>query len=952
ETVHEERGDRVERAATTASSLEAEQDNVVTDDFSRFTLTFFLKSKDETSGIIKKFISKIENLKDLRVKIIRCDNGREFQNKEINDFCSQKGIKREFSNARTPQQNGVAEKRNRTLIEAARTMLADAKLPVTFWAEAVNTACYVQNRVLVTKSHNKTPYELFNGRTPAIGFLKPFRCHVMILNTLDNFEKFEAKGDEGYFIGYSMSSKAFKVFNKRTKRVKENLHIEFLENKAIEKGAGLNWLFDIDSLTKSMNYVPVVDAGVRPIGTKWVLKNKKHDRGIVIKNKARLVDQGHTQEEGIDYDEVFVPVARIEAIRLFLAYASFMGFTVYQMDVKSAFLYGTTDEEVYVMQPPKFQDPEYPARVYKVEKAMYGLHQAPRAWYGTLSKYLLTNGFQRAMQRIEALMYEKFQMSAIDLQILTWTRRILEERTFWSTARIETTYEGTKILAIVDGILRTVTESSIRRNLKLNDEGGLSSLPDTELYENLTLMGYNISPNQKFTFQKGFNEFINNIATALVCLATNRTYNFSKMIFDGLVKNVNNKVSKFLMYPRARIAQSSALPPIVDEPASPMRDVSQGEACPIDFGFIADQDRENIAKTSTLPHESTSRVTSLAVDEGSLQLYFQELTDFCTSLQRQQQGEGINLSGDDAPIKERRLDEGEVAIERVSSDTKEIRRDEGEVASERVSDDIVEMATVLITMDAASVLLSGGVQVVPTAEAVAPTNVSISTSSGVVPTASTTISTATPIFATATTVTPYTRRKGKEKMVETHTPKKKKRLQEQTDIQFTRELEEELEREAQRMNAQIARDEEIAKIHAKEELQQMIKGLDRSNETIAKHLEEYEQAASELTIRERIELISELKRDFYMAVIRNNLGWKVKDFKGMSFEEVEAKFKTVWEQIEGGVFKISKGEAAWLKRKGIRSEQESAKKQKTSEEVLEEVKSSDEVFEEKIKALI
>nr|GEV52649.1 hypothetical protein [Tanacetum cinerariifolium] len=382
---------------------------------------------------------------------------------------------------------------------------------------------------------------------------------------LDNLGKFEAKGDEGYFIGYSMSSKAFRIFNKRTTSVEENLHVEFLENKAIEKGTGPNWLFDIDSLTKSMNYVPVdtgtnstnplgtkdaasqkvkkdvsslryiafpnwvhdallesssskpeddcstdfpessgncnptatstnpladkmeslmletpiptvsspvptaclndspepsnilgvitnsVDSdgvkadvsnmkttittsptptlrihkdhpksqiigpvdtpiqtrnkfkktlvdcpkGVRPIGTKWVLKNKKDERGIVIRNKARLVAQGHTQEEGINYDEVFAPVARIEAIRLFLAFASFMGFTVYQMDVKSAFLYGTIDEEVYVMQPPGFQDPEFPARVYKVEKAMYGLHQAPRAWYGTLSKYLLTNGFQK-----------------------------------------------------------------------------------------------------------------------------------------------------------------------------------------------------------------------------------------------------------------------------------------------------------------------------------------------------------------------------------------------------------------------------------------------------------------------------------------------------------------------------------------------------------------------------
>ncbi|GJV01468.1 putative ribonuclease H-like domain-containing protein [Tanacetum coccineum] len=560
----------------------------------------------------------------------------------MDEFCSRKGIKREFSNARTSQQNGVAERRNRTLIEAARTMLVDAKLPVTFWAEAVNAACYVQNRVLANKSQNKTPYELFNGRSPAIGFLRPFGCHVMILNTLDHLGKFDAKGDEGYFVGYSLISKAFRVFNKRTKKIEENLHVDFLENKPIEKEAAPNWLFDIDTLTNSMNYVLVVVAGtsstnisaenksgatpdnnspqkeqeevhgdkevpeqvqkevnevtevskssgisfptanvftndsfelalsptvetavptvsthvlagsksippitssiprIIPIGgssyikplsignvvssenkledffgdtshtvslneadlsnmettiqvtptptlrihkdhpknqiigpvdiplclfscflsqeepkkivdalkdESWVLKNKKDERGIVKRNKSRLVAQGHTQEEGIDYEEVFAPVARIEAIRLFLAYASYMGFTVYQMDVKSAFLYGTIDEEVYVMQPPGFQDPEFPDRVYKVEKAMYGLHQAPRAWYGTLSKYLLENGFQRRTidqtlfirnhkgeflliqvyvddiifgssnpklcREFEALMHDKFKMSAM-----------------------------------------------------------------------------------------------------------------------------------------------------------------------------------------------------------------------------------------------------------------------------------------------------------------------------------------------------------------------------------------------------------------------------------------------------------------------------------------------------------------------------------------------------------
>ncbi|GJT73608.1 putative ribonuclease H-like domain-containing protein [Tanacetum coccineum] len=143
--------------------------------------------------------------------------------------------------------------------------------------------------------------------------------------------------------------------------------------------------------------------GKRAIGTKWVYRNKKDYRGIVVRNKARLVVQGYTQEEGIDYDVVFAPVARIEAIRLFLAYASFMGFIVYQMDVKSAFLYGTIEEEVYVCQPPGFEDLQFPNKVYKVEKALYDLHQALRAWYETLSTYLLENGFKRVKQKDDGI---------------------------------------------------------------------------------------------------------------------------------------------------------------------------------------------------------------------------------------------------------------------------------------------------------------------------------------------------------------------------------------------------------------------------------------------------------------------------------------------------------------------------------------------------------------------
>nr|GEY35134.1 retrovirus-related Pol polyprotein from transposon TNT 1-94 [Tanacetum cinerariifolium] len=330
----------------------------------------------------------------------------------------------------------------------------------------VNTACYVQNRVLVVKPHNKTTYDLFHDRTPSLSFMRPFGCPVTILNTKYHLRKFDGNADDNFFIGYSLNSKAFRVFNSRTRIVEENLHIRFSENTPNAVGSRPDWLFNIDALTRTMNYKPVVtgtqsngfadlksshDDGSKPssddgkkvdedlkkrncellsdldilaledfstfnfssdhkdddvvadmnnldttiqkeilqfklqevwslanlpnrkraIGTKWVFRNKKDERGIVIRNIEKWVALGHTQEERIDYDEVFAPVVRNEAIRLFLAYASFKYFLVYQMNVKSAFLYGKIEEEVYVCQPPGFEDSDFPDRVYKVEKALY-----------------------------------------------------------------------------------------------------------------------------------------------------------------------------------------------------------------------------------------------------------------------------------------------------------------------------------------------------------------------------------------------------------------------------------------------------------------------------------------------------------------------------------------------------------------------------------------------------
>nr|GEW70942.1 ribonuclease H-like domain-containing protein [Tanacetum cinerariifolium] len=266
---------------------------VVTYDYSMFTWVFFLSTKDETSGILKSFKTRIENLVDHKVKVIRCDNETEFKNKEINQFCKMKGILRKYSIARNPQQNGVAERRNSTLIEAARTMLADSKLSTTFWAEAVNNACYVQNRVLVVKPHNKTPYELFHGRTPTLRFMKPFGCPITILNTLDHLGKFNGKADEGFFIGYSLSSKAFRVFNSRKMIVEENLHIRFSEKTLNVVGSRPYWLFDIDALRRTMNYEPIT------IGT-W-------SNGFAVTKACDNVGQARKEKEPVK-DYILLPL--------------------------------------------------------------------------------------------------------------------------------------------------------------------------------------------------------------------------------------------------------------------------------------------------------------------------------------------------------------------------------------------------------------------------------------------------------------------------------------------------------------------------------------------------------------------------------------------------------------------------------------------------------------------
>ncbi|GJQ95390.1 putative ribonuclease H-like domain-containing protein [Tanacetum coccineum] len=494
------------------------------------------KPPDETGGILKSFITQIENLVDKKVKIIRCDNETEFKNRVMSEFCEKKGIKRDFN-----------------------------------------------NRVLVVKPHNKTLYELFRGRTPSLSFMRPFGCHVTILNTLDHLGKFDGKSDDGFFVGYSLNSKAFRVYNIRTRKVEENLHVRFLEDKPIIAGGGrYGSLFDsspkntsndepqpssdvgekddesgIDDQEKPEDSSLDVNTGGPSINTastnfntgslnintvsptvptaplestyadffgdesEFDLSNiattypvpstpntrihKDHSLDHVIgdvqfgvRTMRMINEQGficvvyegkthedlHTclfacflsqedpkkviqelkdpswieamQEELLNKKDE--RVARIDAIRMFLAYASFKDFVVYQMDVKSEFLYVKIEEEVYVYQPPGFEDPEFPDKVYKVEKALYGLHQAPRAWYETLSTYLLDNGFQRG--QIDKTLFIK----RIKSDILLVQMSSMGELTFFFGLKVTQKDDGIYISQekYVDEILKKFGFSTVK----------------------------------------------------------------------------------------------------------------------------------------------------------------------------------------------------------------------------------------------------------------------------------------------------------------------------------------------------------------------------------------------------------------------------------------------------------------------------------------------------------
>ncbi|GJT57922.1 putative ribonuclease H-like domain-containing protein [Tanacetum coccineum] len=519
---------------------------VIVDDYSRFTWVKFLRSKDETLEFVTNFLKQIQVGLNKTVRFIRTDNGTEFVNQVMSEYYEGVGIFHQKSVPRTPQQNGVVERRNRTLVEAARTMMIFSKAPMFLWAEAVATACYTQNRSLIHTRHNKTPYELVHDKKPDLTFFRVFGALCYPTNDSEDLGKFQAKADIGIFVGYAPSRKGYRIYNKRTRRLMETIHVTFdemhqsmapvrmssgpepfimtpgqlksglaptdkelemlfqpmfdehleqsrvnepvpsateINAQVVPPGTSLSTTIAQDApstsassstsdihhpvqhqeiaeepthedtpitrpnpqvilphqplrrWTKDHPLDNIVGNPSRPVSTrkqlasdalwccfhtelskvepknfkmaviedcwfqamqdeihefdrlevwelvprliyvmvialKWIYKVKLDEYGDVLKNKARLVAKGYRQEEGIDFEESFAP-----------------------MDVKTAFLNGDLQEEVFVSQPEGFEDQDNPTHVYRLKKALYGLKQAPRAWYDTLSKFLLANNF-------------------------------------------------------------------------------------------------------------------------------------------------------------------------------------------------------------------------------------------------------------------------------------------------------------------------------------------------------------------------------------------------------------------------------------------------------------------------------------------------------------------------------------------------------------------------------
>lgn len=482
-----------------------------TDDFTRYVTVYFLHKKSQVFSYYKQYVTQMENLTGNKLKKIRTDNGGEYTSNQFFDYCKEMGYSREFSVPHTPEQNGVAERLNRTIVEAARSMLIQAKLPISFWAEAISCAVYIRNRSPTAALNNKTPYECWFGQKPDLSNLRVFGCVAYAHVPTVERRKLDPKAVKCIFVGYPEGTKGYRLFNLSSNRFIRSRSVIFHEEKfhdfntKLESKEWINILPDDDNadeivteeqhvngeepyeidvngeepydnnenqiqdnndritnnhiesyeesflkectnlqkrnrvaprrliedclITESMtdddepkslqdalkdeNWMGAMRSEMnshaqnvtwelvpRPInknivGNRWVFKVKRDPVGTISRHKARLVAQGYSQVHGIDYEEIFSPVAKFATIRTLLAFANINDLEVHQMDVKTAFLNGILDHQIYMEQPKGFVDPVNQDYVCKLNKSIYGLKQSARCWNSTLTDYLISEKYEK-----------------------------------------------------------------------------------------------------------------------------------------------------------------------------------------------------------------------------------------------------------------------------------------------------------------------------------------------------------------------------------------------------------------------------------------------------------------------------------------------------------------------------------------------------------------------------
>lgn len=500
---------------------------VLIDDYSRYMWTALLKEKGEAFNKFKKFKCLVEQESGEHIQVFRTDRGGEFVSHEFNSFCEETGIKRHLTAPYTPQQNGVVERRNRTMMEMTRSIMKHMHMPNYLWGEAIRHSTYLLNRISTRAVKDKTPYEVYRDKKPNIDHLRIFGCIEYAKIEKPHLQKLDDRSRMLVHLGTEPGSKAYRLLEPQSKRIIVSRDVVFDETKGwnwstnssrgvndrfvisfgdygnhgiqeteesneteqnhdieeednedsskldneemesegsaehdaesdeeqspqvlrrskreIHKPKYLNdyalvaeeegerllftlndeprdfeeakeskaWILacedEIHSIIKNQCWDLVdLPSGVKPIGLKWVFKLKRNSDGSINKHKARLVAKGYVQQHGIDFDEVFAPVARLETIRLLINLAAISGWEIHHLDVKTAFLHGELKETVYVTQPEGFEEKDCEDKVYKLKKALYGLRQAPRAWNEKLNQILKELKFEKCSK--EPSVYRK-----------------------------------------------------------------------------------------------------------------------------------------------------------------------------------------------------------------------------------------------------------------------------------------------------------------------------------------------------------------------------------------------------------------------------------------------------------------------------------------------------------------------------------------------------------------